>query len=163
MRTLKEIRGALYGVNSVNVSLRMIGLNERDDKIVYDTNKCLAEILAWLDEHIDAEKARTPKNRVLVDRTDKIVFDTGVTPAIGLAQSDGRRYRTAPESATPGQDLDDDLNDDDRLGQINGQIVSILEGYDAPEDRGDVAAFLREKTGLSVETVARILRAIARR
>lgn len=162
MKTLKEIRNALYGVNATNVGLYMIGLKKRDDKIVYDTNKCLAEILSWLDEHIDAEKARTPKNHVLVDHTDKIVFDTGVTPAIGLAQSCGRRYRTTPETATPGQDPDDGLNDD-RLGQINGQIVSILEGYDAPEDREDVAEFLRERTGLSIETVARILRAITRR
>jgi hypothetical protein len=57
MKTLQEIRDALYGVNAQHVSLRMIGFNDRSDKIVYATNECLAEILKWLDEHIDADMA----------------------------------------------------------------------------------------------------------
>jgi len=59
MKSLQEIRDALYGVNAVNISLHMIGLRKRDDKTVYDTNECLAEILSWLDEHLDAAKDAT--------------------------------------------------------------------------------------------------------
>ena len=47
---LTDIRGHLYAVNSLNVSLRMIELNKRDDKTVYNTNECLGEILKDLDE-----------------------------------------------------------------------------------------------------------------
>ena len=33
-----DIRGSLYDVNRINLSLYMIALKKRDDKIVYDTN-----------------------------------------------------------------------------------------------------------------------------
>ena len=46
---LKKIRSNLYGVNAINVSLHMIALKERDDKIVFDTNACLGEIIKQID------------------------------------------------------------------------------------------------------------------
>lgn len=56
MKTLQEIRDALYSVNSVNISLHMIAMKRREDKIVYDTNACLGEILKWIDELIESER-----------------------------------------------------------------------------------------------------------
>ncbi|WP_461366669.1 hypothetical protein [Candidatus Darwinibacter acetoxidans] len=46
---LQHIRGMLYQVNAVNISLYMIGMKKRDDKLVADTNECLGEILKQLD------------------------------------------------------------------------------------------------------------------
>jgi hypothetical protein len=46
---LQHIRGMLYQVNAVNISLYMIGMKKRDDKLVADTNECLSEILKQLD------------------------------------------------------------------------------------------------------------------
>jgi hypothetical protein len=46
---LQHIRDLLYQVNAVNISLYMIGLKKRDDKLVADTNECLGEILKQLD------------------------------------------------------------------------------------------------------------------
>ena len=53
MKTLQEIRDALYSVNATNVSLYMIAMKRRDDKIIIDTNQCLGEILKWIDELIE--------------------------------------------------------------------------------------------------------------
>ena len=49
---LQHIRDELYQVNAVNISLYMIGLKKRDDKLVADTNECLGEIIKQLDELI---------------------------------------------------------------------------------------------------------------
>ncbi len=46
---LQHIRHMLYQVNAVNISLYMIGMKKRDDKLVADTNECLSEILKQLD------------------------------------------------------------------------------------------------------------------
>ena len=48
-KKLQHIRDMLYQVNAVNVSLYMIGMRKRDDKLVADTNECLGEILKQLD------------------------------------------------------------------------------------------------------------------
>lgn len=46
---LQHIRDMLYQVNAVNISLYMIGMKKRDDRLVADTNECLSEILKQLD------------------------------------------------------------------------------------------------------------------
>lgn len=46
---LQEIRDMLYAVNAQNISLRMIGLKQRDDGIVGDTNACIVEIIRRMD------------------------------------------------------------------------------------------------------------------
>ena len=53
MKTLQEIRDALYSVNATNVSLYMIAMKRRDDEIISNTNQCLGEILKWIDELIE--------------------------------------------------------------------------------------------------------------
>jgi len=58
MKTLQEIRDALYNVNAVNVSLHMIAMKRRDDKIVHDTNECLGEILKWIDELLESKEPK---------------------------------------------------------------------------------------------------------
>lgn len=48
-KKLQHIRDMLYQVNAVNISLYMIGMKKRDDRLVADTNECLSEILKQLD------------------------------------------------------------------------------------------------------------------
>ena len=52
---LQKIRNALYQINATNISLYMIGMKKRDDKIVEDTNACIAEVIRMMDEAIDGD------------------------------------------------------------------------------------------------------------
>jgi len=52
---LKEIRGKLYAVNSQNISMEMIAMKNRDDKVVYDTNESIGHIIEELDKLIEGE------------------------------------------------------------------------------------------------------------
>jgi hypothetical protein len=56
--------------------------------------------------------------------------------------------------------LSDDLDEDDPLWLINGQITDLMEGWGASEDHRDVIEFLSRATKLPRKTVLRLHRAL---
>jgi len=56
---LEKIRNDLYRINAVNISLYMVGMKKRDDKIVYGTNECIAYVLENIDKLLDGYKLKS--------------------------------------------------------------------------------------------------------
>lgn len=72
---LQHIRDMLYQVNAVNISMYMLGMKKRDDKLVADTNECLGEILKQLDELIQETKQGMVVESVNVHQNVNIPLD----------------------------------------------------------------------------------------
>lgn len=83
---LQHIRDMLYQVNAVNISMYMLGMKKRDDKLVADTNECLGEILEQLDTLIQETKPGMVVESVNVHQNVNIPLDTSAPELLEALQ-----------------------------------------------------------------------------